>query len=168
MTRKNKLKITTDQYIEDLARTKDGLIQSFLDAIKEVAVDCELFKKQNLVMQDYKCFKFDEPSLFDEHIGPAYKDDIGDDMRLDNGSNSTRSILSKIKVMKVKAVILKSEGEYSERGNYWYYAKSGVVYDYDLHFAFGRVARDNADLPLKLDKDTYIIDYVIPIPLIEE
>ena len=167
VTRKNKLKVSTDQHIEDLARTKDGLIQSFLNAVKEVAVDCELFKKQNLTNQDYKCFKFNQESMFDENIGPAYKEDILDDMKMDNGSNSIKSVSMKIKVMKVKAVILKSDQSYSKAMDYWYYAKTGIIYDYDLHYVFGRVALDEDGLVIKLDKDTYVIDYVVPIPLIE-
>ena len=70
-------KQTTDQYIEDVARSKDGLIQSFLDAVKEVAVDCNLFKAHNMITQEYKCFQFEEPSLFDKNIGPAYRDRYG-------------------------------------------------------------------------------------------
>ena len=40
-------KWTTDQHIENVARSKDGLIQSFLDAVKEVAIDCALFRNHN-------------------------------------------------------------------------------------------------------------------------
>jgi superfamily II DNA or RNA helicase len=168
VTRKNKLKVSTDQYIEDLARTKDGLIQSFLTAVKEVAVDCELFKKQNSTTAHYKCFKFNEESLFDEHIGPAYKEDILDDIKMDNGSNSLKSISMKIKVMKIKGVVLNADGSYGKPLHYWYYAKTGIVYDYDLHYVFGKVALDSDGLVVKLDKDTYVIDYVVPIPVIGE
>ncbi len=167
VTRKNKNKVSTDQYIEDLARTKEGLIQSFLGAVKEVAVDCELFKKHNLSTQSYKCFKFDEQSMFDEHIGPAYKEDIMDDLKMDNGSNSMKSATLKIKVMEIKGVVLKSDGTYNKPSLYWYYAKTGIVYDHKLHYVFGRVATDDDGLVIKLDKDTYVIDYVVPIPMIE-
>ena len=40
-------KWTTDQYIEDMARSKEGLNQSFLDAMKEVSIDCVLNKTHN-------------------------------------------------------------------------------------------------------------------------
>lgn len=173
MVRKAGDKLTTDQYIEDVARGKEGLIQSFLDATKEVAIDCNLFKAHNMLSQEYKCFQFDEPSLFDKHIGPAYREDIGDDIKIDNGSNSTRSTTIKIKVMKIKAVKLLSEPdsdkpEYSKPEQYWMYPKSGVVYDYDMHFAVGRISMDDTGALLKLDKDVYIMDYVIPIPTIED
>ena len=171
--RKNRSKLSTDQYIENLAKTKDNLIQSFLEAIKEASVDCQLFKNHNMLNQEYKCFQFDEPSLFEQHIGPAYKDDIADDIKIDNGSNSTRSMTLKVKVFKIKAVLQltapEAEGEtaYSNPEFYWYYPKSNVVYDFELHFPIGKVAVDETNLPLKLNKDTYIIDKVIPIPLID-
>jgi hypothetical protein len=171
--RENGGKWTTDQYIEDLARGKEGLIQSFLDATKEVAVDCVLNKPHNSLVQDYKCFQFDESSLFDDQIGPAYKEDIHDDAKIDNGANSTRSQTIRIKVLKIKAVKLLSQPtdkkpRYSESESYWYNPSTGVVYDYDLHFPIGKIGYDDDNLPKKIDKDTYIIEQLIPIPLIEE
>jgi hypothetical protein len=166
-------KWTTDQYIEDMARGKEGLIQSFLDAIKEVAVDCALNKTHNALVQDYKCFQFEEPSLFDEQIGPAYKEDLYDDLKMDNGSNSVNSQTMRIKVIKIVAVkqLTKDDGttkvKYSKSNAYWYNPAPGIVYDYELHYAIGKVGYDSDNLPKKLDKDTYIIDKMIPIPMIE-
>lgn len=166
-------KITTDQYIEDKARSKERLIQSFLDAVREVAIDCVLNKNQNMATQEYKCFQFDEPSLFDKQIGPAYKEDMNDDMKIDNGSNSTKSRTTKVKVMKVKAVkLVKQEtdttpAEYSNVGDYWYNSESGVVYDFDLQFPIGKVSFDDDGLPIKLDSNIYIIDLVLAIPMID-
>lgn len=169
--RSDPTKWTTDQYIESISRTKDSIIQSFLDAIKEVAVDCVLYRKQNMISEQYKCFQFEEPSLFDDNIGPAYKNDIIDDMKIDNGSNSMNSVTVKIQVLKIQAVKLLSSPdepvEYSQVQNYWYYPKSSVVYDYDLHYAIGKIQLDDDGLPVKLDDSTYIIDKVIPIPLIK-
>ena len=54
---------TTDEYIEDLAKAKDNLIQSFLTPLKEAAVDCELNRSHNMMAQSYQCFKFPETSL---------------------------------------------------------------------------------------------------------
>ena len=161
-------KSTTDKVIEDLARSKEGLIHAFLDALKEVAVDCTLFKSHNMMVQEYKCFQFDEPSLFDKQIGPAYKEDPYNDMKIDNGSNSVKSMTVKIKVMKIRAVIALDQEmtKFSDAKDYWYYEKSGVVYDYELYFPVGKVAVDNSMLPVKLDATTYVIDRVIPIPMI--
>ena len=168
-------KWTTDQYIEDMARGKEGLIQSFLDAMKEVAIDCVLNKNHNSLIQDYKCFQFDEQSLFDDQIGPAYKEDIFDDMRMDNGSNSLRSQTIRIKIIKISAVKQMSPPNtdaskirYSKHDNYWYNPETGIVYDFELHYPIGKIAYDDDNLPKKLDKDTYIIDKLIPIPMIEE
>jgi hypothetical protein len=166
-------KQTTDEYIEASAKNKDGLIQSFLDSMKEAAVDCVLNKKHNMLINEYKCFQFEEPSLFDPYVAPAYKEDIYDDMRIDNGSNSIRAITQKIKVMKIKAVKIMSppgepNPEYSKPESYWFYPKTGVVYDFDLHYPYGRTAVDDEGLPVKLDKDTYVIDYVIPLPMIQD
>jgi superfamily II DNA or RNA helicase len=168
-------KQTTDQYIEDLARGKEGLIQSFLDAMKEAAIDCELNKTHNSLVQDFKCFQFDEPSLFDDQIGPAYKEDIHDDFRMDNGSNSIKSQVMRIKVIKIKAVKQlsppntdKDKIKYSKIDYYWYNQINGVVYDYLLHFPIGKIGYDDDDLPQKVDKDIYVIDKLVPIPHIEE
>lgn len=166
---------STDQYIEDLARTKDGVIQSFLGAVKEVAIDCVLNKNINMLADQYRCFQFEETSLFDKNIGPAYKQDIYDDLKMNNGSNSTNSLIMRIRVMLIKAVILLSNPEdeggsgpkYSSVSEYWYYDKTGVVYDKDLHYPVGRVGFLEGGLPMKSDKDVYIITYMIPIPLIE-
>ncbi len=165
-------KWTADQDIEDMARSKDSLIQSFLDAMKEVAIDCVLNKNHNMLRQQYKCFQFDEPSLFTKYVSSAYKFDIYDDMLIDNGLNSSKSVSMKIKVRKIKATkqLSKPEEEYikySKSKFYWFYDKSGVVYDYDLHYPIGKVGIDDDGIHMKLDKDTYIITQIIPIPTIE-
>lgn len=174
--RENNGKWTTDQLIDDLARGKDGLIQSFLDAMKEASVDCILNKSHNLLVQDYKCFQFDEESLFDDQIGPAYKEDIFDDMKIDNGSNSTLSQTIRIKIIKIKAVKLLSNPnttenidiKYSNVDFYWYNPLTLVVYDYELHYPIGKIGQTDDNLPKKIDKDTYIIDKLIPIPMIND
>lgn len=171
-------KQTTDQYIEMLARKKAGLTQSFLDAIKEASIDCVLNMPHNELDQKYKCFQFDETSLFSKNVGPAFKKDLDDDKKIDNGLNSSNSITHRIKVLKISAVILLTEppkegevaqeAKYSKQKDYWYYSKTGVVYDFDLKYAVGKVGFDADGLPMKLTKDIYIIDKVIPIPIIDE
>lgn len=165
-------KWTTEQRIEDLARGKEGLIQSFLDAVKEASVDCEFNKAHNSMVQNFKCFQFEEQSLFDDQIGPAYKEDLAEDLKFDNGSNSANSQTVRIKVIKIKAVIqMTKNGEenmkYSSEQYYWYNPDTLVVYDFDLHYAIGKIGLDGDGLPKKLSKDVYIMDKVIGIPLIE-
>jgi superfamily II DNA or RNA helicase len=165
------LRVTTDQHIENVARSKDGLIQSFLDAMKEAAIDCELNKADNMLMYEYSCFKFDEQLYFDANIGPAYKQDLYDDLKMNIGSNSINSIIKRIKVIKISAVKLLSNPaekvrNYSIVENYWYNPQTTVVYDFDLHFPLGKIWTDNDNIPIKLNESTYIIDKIIPIPTI--
>lgn len=172
-------KWTTDQYIEDAARAKDGLIQSFLDAMKEASVDCVLNRTHNTLVGDYRCFQFEEKSLFDDHIGPAYKDDIYDDMKLDNGLNSKNSRVKRIKIIKIKAVqqlISDEENEseprpkeerYTQPKDYWFNPDSLVVYDFDLQYPIGKVGTDDDNMPIKIDSDIYVITKMIPIPIIK-
>ena len=165
----NELK-TVDFEIEDLARSKNNLISSFLDSIKEVAIDCELFKNHNMMGTKYRCFQFNEVSLFDKNIGPAYKDDIIEDMKISNGSNSSKSITIKVKVIKIKGII---DGIKEDESLFYWYNPDvnsigyGVVYDYDLNYPIGKVKFDDIGNPLKIDKDTYKID-LISIPSIKQ
>jgi len=177
---KDGIKWTTDQYIEDMARSKEGLIHSFLNAMKEVAVDCVLNKSHNHLVGSYKCFQFEEKSLFDQQIGPAYKDDIYDDMKLDNGLNSVNSSVKRIKIIKIKAVkqlVSNEDNEkeprsteemYSEPEEFWYSPESHTVYELEMQYPIGKVGTDDDGMPLKLDKDTFIITRMIPIPILKK
>lgn len=158
---------TADQYVEEQAKNKDRLITSFLDTLKESAVDCELNYAHNVLKQDLKCFKFDEPSLFGKQIGPAYKKEIMDDILMNNGSNSLKSTTVKIRVTKIMAVKKIGDGTNTPPEKYWYYPESGVVYDYELHYPVGVVERDASGTPIKTGKDIYVLDKTIPIPLIK-
>ncbi len=172
-------KWTTDQYIEDLARSKEGLISSFLDAMKEASVDCVLNKNHNNLMGTYRCFQFDEKSLFDDQIGPAYKDDLYDDLKMNNGLNSQNSTIRRIKIIKIKAVIQlvstedneseprPTEERYSEPQEYWYSPDNQTIYDTDIQYPIGKVGVDDDGMPLKLDKETFVITRMIPIPFIK-
>jgi hypothetical protein len=145
-----------------LAKAKSSLIDTFLSTVKESAVDCELFKNHNMLGNPYQCFKFNEKSYFEGYIGPAYKDDIYYDKKIDNGLNSINSEIKKIKVMKIKAVYMIGE-QYSEVDTYWFNTDTGVVYDFELDFPVGRVYITNG-IANKLNKETYIIDQAIEIP----
>lgn len=159
---KNQLN-TVDTEIENLARSKQNLIESFLDTIKEAAIDCELNKNHNMMASKYRCFKFNEVSLFDKSIGPAYKEDILEDMKIDNGSNATKSITIKVKAIKIRGVI--KIGNKEDISNYWYCPETGTIYDFDLNYPVGKVKKDINGIIEKIDKDTYVID-IIPVPVI--
>ena len=161
---RNNRKITTDEKMEDISRKKNNLLLSFIDAVKEAAVDCELFKAHNMMGSRYKCFQFNEDALFEEPIGPAFMNNIDNDQKIDNGMNSKESNRVKIKVLKIKAVKKVDENSYSQEHYYWFNEDSGVVYDLDLNFPVGRVEKDANNNFIKLDNEIYIIGDVINIP----
>lgn len=157
-------KETADEKMENISRKKNNLLISFIEAVKEAAVDCELFKAHNMMGSKYKCFQFNEEALFEKPIGAAYQQKIEYDMKIDNGSNAKDSLRLKIKVRKIKAVKKLEDNIYSEPEFYWYYDKSGVVYDYDMLYPIGKVDKDLNNNEIKLDNETYIIGDVIDIP----
>ena len=158
------MRLSADEIVEDLAKAKDNLIQSFLSAMRESAVDCNLFSAHNKVVQSYNCFKFPESTLLTSNIGPAYKENIKDDIKYDSGLHAKNTRVERIKVIKIKAVHQTPTG-YSGPDTYWYYPTSGMVYDYETHYPVGYIENTNG-IPEKLDKDTYIITTVINIPTI--
>lgn len=163
MVRKNG-KITTDEKMEDISRKKNNLLLSFIEAVKEASVDCEIFKAHNMMGSKYKCFQFNEDALFEKPVGPAYQNKIEFDQKIDNGSNAKDSNRVKIKVRKIKAVKKIDENSYSQEKFYWFYEDSGVVYDYDLNYPVGKVEKDENNNWIMLDNDIYIIGDVIDIP----
>lgn len=161
---------TTDQYIEDQAKAKANLMESFLGSMKESAVDCELFRAHNMMSQSYYCFKFPESTITGKNIGPAYKEDMKEDVKYDSGLHAKNSTVKRIKVIKINGVYrLNPEDlenpKYSTPDQFWYYPKTGMVYDYETHYPVGQVELVNG-LPNKLDKDTYIMTIVFDIPSI--
>ncbi|AZL89306.1 transcription termination factor [Megavirus baoshan] len=161
------VRITTDQHIEDQAKAKANLIESFLGAMKEVAIDCELFKEHNMMSQSYYCFQFPENAVMGKNIGPAYKEDIKDDVKYDSGLNAKNSHVERIRVIKINAVYLMNDDvenpKYSKSSNYWYDKKTGIVYDYETHYPIGKINLIDG-IPNKLNKDTYIMTIEVGIP----
>ena len=164
--RKNN-KETTDENIQNLANRKDELIGSFLTTLKEVAVDCELFKNHNVQNNEYRCFKFNQDSLFEKTIGPAFKDNLDYDTNLDNGYNSLNSEVVKLEVQKITAVKKMSENKFTTEMDYYMDNKTGIVYDIDLEFPIGKVYFDEDGIPQILKKGVYIISELIPIPMLK-
>ena len=161
---------TADEIVEDLAKAKDNLIQSFLAALREGAVDCELFKNHNMMTMTYQCFKFPEVMVMGKHAGPAYKEDLKEDVKYDAGLGAKNTKVERIKVIKIKAVSkigVNRDGqpEYSEEEEYWYYPVSKMVYDYVTHYPVGMVEVID-DIASKLSKDVYIINDLVNIPTI--
>ena len=138
----------------------------FLTTLKEVAVDCELFKNHNIQNNEYKCFKFNQDSLFEKNIGPAYKQNIDYDVNLDNGYNSLNSEVMKVEVQKIKAVKKLGENKFSSEMEYYMDNETGIVYDVDLEFPIGKIYFDEDGIPEILKKGVYIISELIAIPML--
>jgi hypothetical protein len=161
---RNSGKETTDEKMENISRKKNTLLVSFIEAVKESAVDCELFKNHNMMGSKYKCFQFNENSLLETPLKPAYQKNLDYDIKMDNGLNAKNSNIQKIKVRKIKAVIKTHDDVYSKETLYWLYEKSGVVYDYQLYYPIGKISRDSDNNFNMLDNEIYIIDVLIQIP----
>ena len=143
---------------------KNSLLISFIEAVKEAAVDCEIFKNHNMMGSKYKCFQFNEKSLLEVPLRPAYQKNIDYDIKMDNGLNAKNSTIQKIKVRKIKAVIKKQENVYSTETFYWLYDKTGTIYDYELYYPIGSLSIDDNNNPIMIDNEVYIIDKIIDIP----
>lgn len=157
-------KETTDERMENISRRKNNLLLSFIEAIKETAIDCELFKAHNMMGSKYRCFQFNEESLLEENIGPAYNDKLEYDQKINNGLNSKESSIIKIKVRKIYATFKINDNLYSKPKQYWYYEKSNIIYDHELNYPVGKIAIDDTGSPIKTDNKTYLIDKIISIP----
>jgi superfamily II DNA or RNA helicase len=157
---------TVDEKIEDLARRKQILIESFLKTVREASVDCKLFENHNMMAEKYQCFQFNESSMFDAQVGPAYNEDIYYDSKLNNGLNAMNTDLKTVKVIKIMGMKV-VEGVRQQPENYWYNPETRVVYDFDLDYPIGKVKLDNEGLATKVienDVTYYLIEEVIDIP----
>lgn len=164
--KKDSLKLSTDEKIYRLAEAKEREIETFLMAIKEAAIDCEIFKNHNMNEQSYSCFKFNESSYFNKLVGPAYKQDIFYDSKINDGLNSLNSVVKHVKTYKIKAKVLNNEDELSDVKEYWYNPKSSVVYDIQYDYPIGKISKTNG-IPNKVDGNIYIIDMTINIPTLK-
>ena len=99
-------------------------------------------------------------------MGPSYKQDVYYDKKINNGLNSVNSILSSIKVYKIKAKIILQNDEMSEESEYWYNPKSGIAYDIEFEYPIGKISKVN-NIPTKLNANTYLIDMTIDIPTLK-
>lgn len=153
---------TTDEIISKLAKSKEKLIDTFLLMLREAAIDCELFKEQNMYEQKYNCFNFNQDSYMGKNHGPAYKEEEHYDKKLDDGLYASNSKITKIKVYKIKAKIeldiLTTNINY-----FWYNPDNGIVYDYDLKYPVGKVKNENG-IPIRDVDNNYIVESVVEIP----
>jgi hypothetical protein len=161
--RENK-KETTDENIQQLADKKNKLIGSFLKTLKEIAVDAELFRNHNIENNEYTPFQFNENSLFDEVISPAFKKNIDYDLNLENGLYSKNSEITKIDVFEIKAVVKLENNKFTDVNKYYLNNETGIVYDFDLRFPLGKINFDKDGVPEIFKDDIYLISQIIDIP----
>jgi hypothetical protein len=161
------VKLQLMKKMENISRKKNNLLLSFIEAVKESAVDCELFKAHNMMGSKYKCFQFNEDALFEKPIGPAFQNNINYDLKSDNGSNAKDTNRVKIKVIKIKAVKKVDDNSYSKDFDCWFNELTSVVYDNELYYPIGKIGKDLDGNLLMLENDVYIIDDVIDIPKIK-
>jgi superfamily II DNA or RNA helicase len=159
MVRKKDDKETTDQFVEFVAKRKQKLLDTFFKVIKEVAVDCELFKPQNMDESNaYNCFKFDDKMQMSKELGSVYRKRIEDELGKDGfGSNSMMYKTVDIETVKISGMVRKDNGKYGKIKYYWFYPKKGYVYDFDLNYLIGQVLFDEDGIPEMHDSKTYII-----------
>lgn len=155
-------KHTTDEFVDNISKNKNNLVQSFLEAIKEAAIDCNLFINHNKLASDIKCFKFSENLYFNPM--EIYKPQIKNDIKSNYGSNSNIVKVKRIITHKISAVMLLANNKYSKINNYYYYKENGNVYDYDNHYLIGNISKNIDGTVNKLNDNVYIIDKVITIP----
>ena len=152
--KRNNEKPTTDQIILDISTTKYNLLDSFLQTIKEAAIDCELFKDVNQINNKYSCFKFNAENLLSKDLGHAYIKNIYDDQIKENkGSNSINYQTITVRTQKIKAV----KWNNNTVNEYWYDNKTGYVFDIDVDVLIGQVKKDQNNLPEMKNIQTYII-----------
>lgn len=156
-------KETADQKLEDISRKKNNLLLSFVEAVKESAIDCELFRNHNMLGSAYRCFQFNQQSLFENPIGPAYKQNQIYDNKINNGLGSNDSKNVKIKVRKITAI----EENEKESKEYWVDDETNIVYDFELDYPVGKLKLDEVKTPIKKNKNTYIITDIINVPSFE-
>lgn len=170
MSRKKEDKETTDEFVYFIAKRKQIKLNSFFNAIKEVAVDCELFKKQNVNEEDdYNCFKFDDVRQLSKTLGPVYRKRIDDELGKDGlGSNSQMYQTIEVETKKIKAIIRKENGRFSGAKYYWFYPEKGFVYDLNLNYIEGQVLFDEDGIPEMYDDDTYIVSKTVMTQMTDE
>ena len=110
----------------------------------------------------YTCFKFNENSYFDKFVGPAYKEDMYYDKKLDNGLYASNSVKKQIKTYKINGQI-KRDDVLGPVEQFWYNPQTSVVYDIEFDIPIGKVTKEHG-IARKVDAKTYLIEDVIQIP----
>ena len=150
-TRSNKQK-TTDEIIYNLAIEKQNIINSFLLAIKQSAIDCILYNDINLHNnKKYNCFKISDNTQLSKSLSSMYITDIYSDLKLNTIDQSI--VQKQINVIEIKAV----KKDETEIDKYLLDIITGYVYDIDIHVLIGQILKDETGIFEMLDSTTFII-----------
>lgn len=141
-------KPTTDLRVEEEALRKHALKQSFLDAMREAAVDCDIFSAQNDM--EGSCFRFPADMTTKPKPGPAYLKDIEDDLEEEGFQ------IARIKVRKISAVPRHDLS--SEPISCLLDESSGAVYSNRFHVPLGTVKKDAKGFFDQLEVGVYVLD----------
>jgi len=136
----------TDSYVENAAMEKQTLKDSFLETLRESAVDCKLYEKHNMRDSKYTCFNFNQYDILRKNPGSAYKKNFDDE-------EDYKIQVRKIKVRKIKAVFENEETSH----DFLLDEETGIVYDSDLEYPIGRIQKDEKGFFNKYDINTYLI-----------
>lgn len=140
----------TDTHVEMSALYRHALKQSFLEAMQSVAVDCDLFKSQN--MNQFPCFHFSADEMLTKNPGPSYLKDITLDDPRDYG-------ITRLRVKK----ILASPDSHTPAEHYYMDETTGILYDTEFSFPVGRVIKTEQDLFEKVSGDVYRLSDAVQI-----
>lgn len=164
----DKQPLSADVLVEDAAKSKQTLIQSFTGPMREAAVDCGLYGAHNKLQGDYPCFQFPQENLLAGQSGPAYYPQFREDIKHDLGLHAEGSKLQTIRVVKIRAVYYledRPDSPTSVPADYWYHRGTGIVYDYLSHQPLGRTrGAGQGELADKLDNDTWIFYKTVRVP----
>lgn len=144
-----------DVYIDRTAEKNESIKTKFNDLVKRSAVDCELFRKNNMKKEKYECFHFSQDTYM-KHIndnmtpvGPT------NSVHYNNYSNdglfASSSDMKTIEVRKVKLFTGKTIM------NAWMDDSTGIVYEFET-IPLGIVMKNEFGFFKRYDRDTYMLD----------
>lgn len=157
---------TTDQEITSIAKRKNVLIKTFELAMREVAIDCQLFKAHNMMENKFNCFRFPANQLLSGDQSYGFRMNIDEDNIKENkGSNSSNYEDVTIDVFLVPCVMKDPIRGTLEKDSQKYLLdkETGEVYDSITTNLVGLVGRDKNGILEMSDSETYIISVTVPI-----
>jgi len=150
---------TLDSIIYEQARKKQSSIDDFLGAMRESAVDCNLFHESNAIHPDiaaYRCFDFSDENKLRSDKGYAYRNRLEEDILLENkGMGSENTEVVQIQVKTIKGMVLSKIMELLLDED------SGYAYNSKTKKLVGTTILDDFGFPKMIDVGIYRIENII-------